>query len=663
MIRTAIVATSNASRRLLRAWDWRAAAPAVLYVAMYVLLDRLSYVRPNLKLEITPWNPQAGLTLAFLLFYGPRSFPVTAAAALLSDLLVRATPVPLSLTLAASLWIALVYGTLAAALRRWRLAGPIETTMGAAQLTALLVTGTLMGAAGYISLFVWAGELLPSDAIRGTTRYWVANLNGVLNLAPLLIYATDWRERLWAVRLHRREILVQFAAVVLTLWGIFALPASDQLRFFYLLFVPVIWIALRWSWAGSMLAVLAIQVGLLIAADTKIPTPRYIDLQFLMLTLSSTALMLGAVVKERAGVLRRVAEREAEQRALLAMAPDGVLAVNGSGSIRMANAAAMRLFGSRAATQPAPSLTVFLPGLQLESPEGRATLGGRREDGSAFPAEIAWARLDPPADQGYLVTVRDVTDRRRAEEQLRARDAALARAMRFAVAGELASALAHELNQPITALVSYLRAAEILATRTSGDDGRLEPTLSKAAQEAIRASEVLRRLRDFYRGGTLKRETVHIPSLCGAVVGAFQDRLRRADATLTVSVDPSIQEVEGDGTQLEIVLHNLLANAVDAVSQVPQQSRRIELHGECAEGIVILRVDDTGPGIVPDVAKKLFEPFITSKPDGMGLGLAISRSLIRARGGELLAAPSPKLGGASFTIRLPIEIPSDTPLI
>jgi C4-dicarboxylate-specific signal transduction histidine kinase len=231
------------------------------------------------------------------------------------------------------------------------------------------------------------------------------------------------------------------------------------------------------------------------------------------------------------------------------------------------------------------------------------------------------------------------------------------------VAGELASALAHELNQPITALVSYLQASEILATRTSGDDGRLEPTLSKAAREAIRASEVLRRLRDFYRGGALKRETVDILAVCAAVVSAFQDRLRRVDVTLAVSVDPSIPEVECDGTQIEIVLHNLLANAVDAVSQVPQPSRRIELHGECADGIVILRVDDSGSGIAPDVAKKLFEPFVTSKSDGMGLGLAISRSLIRARGGELFAAPSSKLGGASFTVRLPIEIPSDTPLI
>jgi two-component system sensor kinase FixL len=329
----------------------------------------------------------------------------------------------------------------------------------------------------------------------------------------------------------------------------------------------------------------------------------------------------------------------------------------------MANPAAIRLFGVRANAQQKTPLAALLPGIELEFPAGRATLDGRRDDGSTFPAEIAWARLDPPANEGFLVTVRDATDRRRAEEQLRERDAALARAMRFAVAGELASALAHELNQPITALVSYLQASEILSTHFVSEDGRLQTTLSKAAQEALRASEVLRRLRNFYQGGALKLETVQVPAACHAVVRAFQDRLRRADASLVMRLDPSIPEVQGDSTQLEIVLHNLLANAIDAVTQVERSSRRIELYAAHADGMVTLRVEDSGPGVAPDVAQKLFEPFVTSKPDGMGLGLAISRSLIRARGGELSCAPSRTLGGASFTVRLPIEIPTDTTLI
>jgi signal transduction histidine kinase len=417
-------------------------------------------------------------------------------------------------------------------------------------MAAVAILGTLAIAAGYVGLFVLAGELAPADALSGTARYWVGDLNGVLPLAPLAIYAIDWQQRLRALQRHRWEIFAQFAAVVLMLWITFLLPAADQLRFFYLLFVPIIWIALRWRWPGAMLAVLVIQIGLLIVAETRIATARFIDLQFLMLTLTLAGLLLGTVVGER----------------------------------------------------------------------------------------------------------------ERAAEQLRERDAALARAMRFAVAGELASALAHELNQPITALVSYLRASEILAGGSVGADDRLKATLGKAVHEGIRASEVLRRLRDFYQSGALKTDIVHIDSLCNAVGEAFQDRARRADASLTVAVNPSTPTLQADSTQLEIVLHNLVANALDAVAHSPQP-RRVHIEASHAKGTVQLRVEDSGSGIPGDLAKKLFEPFVTSKADGMGLGLAISQSLLRARGGELSFEPSRELGGAAFVVLLPVELPEDAPLV
>jgi signal transduction histidine kinase len=660
MIRSALVATSNASRSLMRPWDRELALVAITYLALYVALQWLSNVRPLLALDINPWNPQAGLALAFLVLYGARAIPVTAAAVLIADYAVRGMPSNLAIHAAASIWVAIGYGGLAAFLRERQLGAQIHTVREAARLAGAAVGGTLIVAIGYVCIFLASGQLPLADTITGITRYWIGDLSGVLTLAPLLVHAPRWREHLPLIQRHRWEMLTQLAAVLLTLWIIFQLPTADQLRFFYLLFLPIIWIAIRWGWPGGMLSVLIIQIGLIVAARTQIPTARLIDLQFLMVTLSLTALLLGAVVAERAGVLRRVAMREAEQRALLAMAPDAVLAVDTLGKVRMANAAALRLFGEHAEAG-APQLALFLPGLQLERADDRATLNGRRADGSAFPADIAWARLDPPANEGYLVTVRDATGRIRAEEQLRERDAALARAMRFAVAGELASALAHELNQPITALVSYLRASEILAAQPAGDAERLRSTLGKAAQEAIRASAVLRKLRDFYRGGAHKSEPVDIAGLCGAVVRAFEDRLRRVNASLSVSMDPALPRVEADGTQLEIVLHNLLANALDAVSHVAEGARHLELQGSHDEGVVTLRVADSGPGITPEVARRLFEPFFTSKPDGMGLGLAISRSLIRAHGGELSCERSRKLGGAEFTIRLPIEPPSDTP--
>jgi two-component system sensor kinase FixL len=124
-------------------------------------------------------------------------------------------------------------------------------------------------------------------------------------------------------------------------------------------------------------------------------------------------------------------------------------------------------------------------------------------------------------------------------------------------------------------------------------------------------------------------------------------------------VVPALPTLRADATQLEIVLHNLLSNAIDAVNQVDTSRRCIELQAQCANQHIVIRVEDAGPGIAAEVAQKLFEPFVTSKPDGMGLGLAISRSLVRARGGELTCEPSEKLGGACFIVRLPIEYSAD----
>jgi len=645
---------------LLRRWNSRSWAAAAGYIVLYVLCDWLSYVQPVLKLGITPWNPQAGLTLIFLLIVGPQWLGCTAIASLLAELWVRDASPASPLVLAASVWIAVGYGALAALLRRWQLDRSIRTSTAAAKLAGACLGGTIVIAVGYVVLFVANGVLPREHALRALPKLLIGDLTGVLTLTPLMVNTRPWGAALALMREHRWRLLVQLAVLVLSVWIIFGMPVTVQLRFFYLAFVPVIWISLRWGLPGGLLATLIIQIGLIVAVQGETPSPPLLDLQFLMLTLSLTALLLGAAVTERADVLQRVAMREAEQRALLTMSPDGVLVIDARGLVHMANPAALELFGAGSGLPPAASLREWLPELSLQEPAGRETLQGRRVDGERFPADIAWARLDTPAaNAGFLVTVRDATDRLRAEEQARERDAGVARAMRFAVAGELASALAHELNQPITALVSYLRASDILAAPFGRGNERLKATLGKAAQEAMRASEVLRRLRDFYRSGTLKREPVHLPTLCGSVAMAFQDRLRRSNASLVTHMGGPLPMPEADAMQLEIVLHNLLANAVEAVSHSSKPWRRIELHvyGDARE--VFLRIEDCGPGVAPELAGRLFEPFVTNKPDGMGLGLAISRSFIRASGGELTFAPSSRLGGACFIVRIPTREPSE----
>jgi two-component system, LuxR family, sensor kinase FixL len=520
--------------------------PAAAYVVLYVALAWLSHARPVLKPEIAPWNPQTGLTIAFLLLYGPRLWPIATIAALISDVLVSSTGVAFPLSITACLWIGVIYGALAAILRRLDLTGPLLSARAAGRVAVAAVVAASAVAIGYVGLFVAAGEVSTADALRGAARYGLADVNGILMLTPLLVLAGDWRGSLGVLRNHWREATLQGALVLVTLIMVFFLPAADQLRFFYLLFVPVIWIALRWRITGALFAVLAIQVGLIVAAWAEIHTPRFLDLQVLLLTLSLTALLLGAVVAERAAILHRLREQDAE----------------------------------------------------------------------------------------------------------------LARATRFAVAGELTSALAHELNQPITALVSYLRASEILASRHENVDPQLRATLQKSVNEAMRASDVLKKLRDFYRSGAMKRERIDFAALSTRVAAGFQESLRLASATLVSTIDNTVPPVEGDATQLEIVLHNLIANAIDAVSRAPASQRRIELHATRSKDELILRVEDSGPGIPAELSREIFEPFVTTRSGGMGLGLAISRTLAQARGGDLSFGRSSTLGGACFKLRLPIEAPA-----
>ena len=257
---------------------------------------------------------------------------------------------------------------------------------------------------------------------------------------------------------------------------------------------------------------------------------------------------------------------------------------------------------------------------------------------------------------GALATQRDSTLR-----QMRQQDAALQRSMRFAVAGQLASALTHELNQPMTALLSYVRSAELMTEPLARADERLSGTLRKAGEEAGRAAAVLRRLREFYRGEGARLEPTDALSVCTRVAEALRDRMRRSAVEFKLR-RAGMPSVMADRTQLEIVMHNLLTNCLDAFDALPatgSRSRRIEVTAEARGADVLIGIDDSGPGIAANLTERLFEPFVTSKISGMGLGLSLSRSFLRSQGGDLWSEPS-RLGGARFVIRLATRVTPQT---
>jgi len=254
---------------------------------------------------------------------------------------------------------------------------------------------------------------------------------------------------------------------------------------------------------------------------------------------------------------------------------------------------------------------------------------------------------------GALATQRDTT-----LHQMRQQDAALQRSMRFAVAGQLASALTHELNQPMTALLSYVRSAELMTEPLAHADERLAGTVRKAGEEAGRAAAVLRRLREFYRGEETRLEPTDPLSVCARVAGALQDRMRRSAVEFELRYPEGVPTVMVDRTQLEIAMHNLLTNSLDAFDALPakgSRGRRIEVTAEVRGADVLIGIDDSGPGIAANLTERLFEPFVTSKISGMGLGLSLSRTLLRHQGGDLWSEAS-RFGGARFVIRLATRV-------
>ena len=208
--------------------------------------------------------------------------------------------------------------------------------------------------------------------------------------------------------------------------------------------------------------------------------------------------------------------------------------------------------------------------------------------------------------------------------------------MRLAAAGEMAAALAHELNQPLTALSTYGKACEYLLER--GESGPLlQNAIGHMIVESGRAAEVVRRLRDFFRTGAMQLEVVEASALIAGIARQFTPQFHEHGIELVLA-PPQPLAINADRLQLELVLRNLLANAQDAVLGQPRGRRRITLSAERLDGGRLrLSVEDSGPGISSSLAARLFEPFVSSKASGLGLGLVLSRSIVEAHGGQLWA--------------------------
>ncbi|MBS0395266.1 MAG: PAS domain S-box protein, partial [Proteobacteria bacterium] len=278
-----------------------------------------------------------------------------------------------------------------------------------------------------------------------------------------------------------------------------------------------------------------------------------------------------------------------------------------------------------------------------------------RADGTTREVH-AIAQVQAGADGESLVitgTLHDITDRKLAEEELRQGQERLTHVGRLSTMGEMATGLAHEINQPLTAIATYSQAAVRLIDADPGTDpGELREALVQITNQALRAGEVIRRLRAFVKNRATRTETVDLNRLIEDLRVLAEPDARVNDVRLTLDLGPGVPPVSADPVQIQQVLLNLVRNAIDATLEAPAAPREVIVATRIGgDGVEVAVVDRAG-GIPPEVAANLFNPFYTTKASGTGLGLAISRSIIRAHRGKLGHRPTPG-GGTTFFFTLP----------
>lgn len=360
--------------------------------------------------------------------------------------------------------------------------------------------------------------------------------------------------------------------------------------------------------------------------------------------------------------------REAHLQSILDTVPEAMIVIDELGSIQSFSATAERLFGYQHSEVIGQNIKIMMPSPYRENHDGflarylrtgeRRIIGigrvvvGERKDGSTFPMELAIGEMTSGRRKFFTGFIRDLTERQNTEARLQELQSELVHISRLTAMGEMASTLAHELNQPLSAIANYMKGSKrLLEGSQDKNAAAVHTAVDKAAEQALRAGDIIRRLRDFvargegeYRVESVKKLVEEASAL--ALVGAKDLGVR-----VSFRFDPNVDLVLADRVQIQQVLLNLIRNATEAMQD--SATRRLLIAVTAApDDMVRVDVSDTGHGLSPDVESQLFLPFVTTKPQGMGVGLSISRTIIESHGGRIWASSNPD-GGAtfSFTIR------------
>jgi two-component system sensor kinase FixL len=470
----------------------------------------------------------------------------------------------------------------------------------------------------------------------------------------------------------RAQYIVAAAGVAVMLmlaWGLHPWLGD---RGAFLIFIPAVLGAasLGGLGPGLLATALSLLLGLLLAGGDAVDYPEMLEAVIFAVVGAGIAWFGEELRRTRIrdrNIAADLSAREAHLRSILDAVPDATVVIDDKGIIQSFSAAAERLFGHKESAVTGKNVSMLMPSPYREehdryisrylSTGEKRIIGidrvvtGQRKDGSTFPMKLAVGEMGSGARRYFTGFIRDLTERQETQHQLQELETELARLSRLTAMGEMASTLAHEINQPLSAISNYLQGCgRLLESVDHSNVPKIRDALAETTKQTLRAGHIIRQLREFVARGETEKRPENISKLVEeasalALVGAKDEGVRTE-----FRFESHTETVLADKIQIQQVVLNLMRNAIEAMHGC--QRRELLVATRAVDGDMIeVSVADTGPGLSEEIGDRLFQPFVTTKPAGMGVGLSISKRIIEAHGGKMWAEPNSG-GGTAFRFTL-----------